>query len=155
MFYINKPTPRIGSRKAKTEQVEKRPKARLRKYLSRRVARRNKYHKSIWFTCLCLGFKPIGFLCLFRTLPLQWKGKTTTIENEVLELKVSNKGGYIVEAKLKEQTQFRGATRLFDQGWNNDLTLQFSFRKSTIEYAWSVFEPSFTKTEITRYCPWS
>ena len=34
--------------------------------------------------------------------------ETTVIENEVLKLTISNKGGYIVEAKLKELTIYNG-----------------------------------------------
>ncbi|NNM23793.1 MAG: membrane protein insertase YidC, partial [Flavobacteriaceae bacterium] len=33
---------------------------------------------------------------------------TSVIENDVLRLEVSNKGGYIVEAMLKEHTQYLG-----------------------------------------------
>ncbi len=50
----------------------------------------------------------LGSFAYSGTLPSATEG-TTTVSNDVLELKVSNKGGYIVEARLKEHTQYLGS----------------------------------------------
>lgn len=51
--------------------------------------------------------------------------KTTTIENEVLELEISNKGGQIVEAKLKQHDTYKADPVYLIKGGNADFNISF------------------------------
>ncbi|HBK81998.1 MAG TPA: membrane protein insertase YidC, partial [Flavobacterium sp.] len=48
----------------------------------------------------------LGSFAYSSTLPSAQENATTTIENEVVSLKIANKGGYIVEATIKGMEQF-------------------------------------------------
>ncbi|HPF11651.1 MAG TPA: membrane protein insertase YidC [Flavobacteriaceae bacterium] len=148
MFYINKPTPEeLEAEKAKTEQVEKETKAKAEEIplVAESPEEINTINPSDSLALLGLQNR-LGSFAYSGTLPSAVEGKTTTIENEVLELKVSNKGGYIVEAKLKEQTQFRGQPVYLIKDGNNDFNLQFSSENRLLNTRDLFFEPSFTKT---------
>lgn len=67
---------------------------------------------------------------------------TTVVENDVLELTVSNKGGYIVGAKLKTQTDFRGNPIYLIKDGNNDFNLQFQAENRFLNSRELFFEPS-------------
>ncbi len=67
----------------------------------------------------------LGSFAYSGTLPSATEG-TTIVENDVLQLKVSNKGGYIVEAKLKDQTQYTGEHVYLIKDGNNEFNLQFT-----------------------------
>ena len=67
----------------------------------------------------------LGSFAYSGTLPSA-KNATTIIENEVLKLTVSNKGGYIVEAELKDQTIYDGTPVFLIKDGNSSLNLQFS-----------------------------
>lgn len=69
---------------------------------------------------------------------------TTIIENDVLALTVSNKGGYIVEAKLKDQTQYQGKPVYLIKDGNNDLNLQFSAENRLLNTRELFFEPALS-----------
>lgn len=71
---------------------------------------------------------------------------TTTLENDVLELTVSNKGGYIVEAILKDQTQFEGKQVYLIKEGNNDFNLQFSAENRMLNTRDLFFEPTLSKS---------
>jgi YidC/Oxa1 family membrane protein insertase len=70
---------------------------------------------------------------------------TSTIENDVLALTISNKGGYIVEARLKEQTQYQGKPIYLIKDGNNDFNLQFSAENRMLNTRDLFFEPSLSK----------
>ncbi|QIE58973.1 membrane protein insertase YidC [Rasiella rasia] len=71
---------------------------------------------------------------------------TTTIENDVLQLKVSNKGGYIVEAKLKDHTTYKGDHVTLIRDGNNDFNLQFTAENRLLNTRDLYFEPSVSKS---------
>lgn len=71
--------------------------------------------------------------------------ETTILENDVLELEISNKGGYIVSAKLKEQTQFRDEPVYLIKDGNNDFSLQFSAENRLLNTRDLYFQPSLSK----------
>ena len=68
----------------------------------------------------------------------------TVIENEVLKLTVSNKGGYIVEAELKEHTIYDGSPVYLIKDGNSSLNLQFSAENRLLNSQDLYFEPSLT-----------
>ena len=70
--------------------------------------------------------------------------ETTVIENEVLKLTISNKGGYIVEAKLKELTIYNGTPVYLIKDGNSSLNLQFSAENRLLNSQDLYFEPSIS-----------
>ncbi len=70
----------------------------------------------------------------------------TTVENDVLVLKVSNKGGYVVEAMLKEHTTYTGENVYLIKDGNNDFNLQFTAENRLLNTRDLYFEPSLTKS---------
>ena len=72
------------------------------------------------------------------------KNATTIIENEVLKLTVSNKGGYIVEAELKDQTIYDGTPVFLIKDGNSSLNLQFSSENRLLNSQDLYFEPSLS-----------
>jgi len=68
--------------------------------------------------------------------------ETTVIENEVLRLTVSNKGGYIVEAELIGQTIYDGSPVYLIKDGNSSLNLQFTADNRSLNSKDLYFEPS-------------
>jgi YidC/Oxa1 family membrane protein insertase len=73
------------------------------------------------------------------------KDATTVIENDVLELTVSNKGGYITQAKLKEHTTFTGEPIYLIKDGNNSFNLQFTSENRALNSKDLYFEPSLSE----------
>ncbi|RDK85576.1 membrane protein insertase YidC [Marinirhabdus gelatinilytica] len=86
----------------------------------------------------------LGSFAYSGTLPSATDA-TTTLENDVLLLKVSNKGGYIVEAMLKEHTTYNGEQVYLIKDGNNDFNLQFNAENRLLNSRDLFFEPSLTK----------
>jgi len=72
-------------------------------------------------------------------------GATTVIENDVLELTVSNKGGYITQARLKNHTTYDSIPVYLIKDGNASLNLQFSSENRTLNSEELYFEPKVTK----------
>lgn len=87
----------------------------------------------------------LGSFAYSGTLPSATDA-TTTFENDVLELTVSNKGGYIVEAKLKEHTTYTGEQVYLIKDGNNDFNLQFTAENRLLNTRDLYFEPALTKS---------
>ncbi|MDA9907006.1 membrane protein insertase YidC [Flavobacteriaceae bacterium] len=85
----------------------------------------------------------LGSFAYSGTLPSAKKA-TTIIENEVLKLTVSNKGGYIVEAELKDQTIYDGTPVFLIKDGNSSLNLQFSSENRLLNSQDLYFEPSLS-----------
>ena len=85
----------------------------------------------------------LGSFAYSGTLPSAKNG-TTIIENEVLKLTVSNKGGYIVEAELKDQTIYDGTPVFLIKDGNSSLNLQFSSENRLLNSQDLYFEPSLS-----------
>jgi YidC/Oxa1 family membrane protein insertase len=72
----------------------------------------------------------------------------TTIENEILQLKVANKGGQVVEAKLKSFDTYKGDPIFLIKDTNAEFNLQFENASgqliNTIDY---YFTPELTQTD--------
>jgi len=72
-------------------------------------------------------------------------GATTVIENDVLELTVSNKGGYITQARLKQHTTYDSIPVYLIRDGNASFNLQFSSENRTLNSEELYFEPKVTK----------
>lgn len=83
----------------------------------------------------------LGSFAYSGTLPSA-NYNTTVIENEVLKLTVSNKGGYIVEAELLGQTNYNGNPIFLIKDGNSSLNLQFSAENRMLNSQDLYFEPS-------------
>ena len=69
----------------------------------------------------------------------------TVLENDVLFLKVSNKGGYITEARLKGITEFDSVPVSLIKDGNASLNLQFSAENRMLNTQDLYFEPKLSK----------
>ncbi len=144
IMYQNQPTEaEIAAQKAKQEQIEK------AKVVSDQVA-----DKTIEIDVTAGDSAAIekmrgtlGSFAYSASLPSA-KSDITTIENDLLELKISNKGGYIVEATLKKFEKFeKNSGKLVkliqDNNANLNITLQTSDNR-TLETKNLYFEPTLT-----------
>jgi YidC/Oxa1 family membrane protein insertase len=84
-----------------------------------------------------------GDFAFAATLP-SWNDETTVLENDLLTLMISNKGGYIVSAELKNETQYLGAPVYLIRDGNSGLDLKFQAQNRLISTAEMYFEPSLT-----------
>lgn len=87
----------------------------------------------------------LGSFSYSGTLPSATEA-ITTVENDVLVLKVSNKGGYIIEAMLKNHTTFTGEQVYLIKDGNNDFNLQFTAENRILNTRDLFFEPSLSKS---------
>ena len=88
----------------------------------------------------------LGAFAYSATLPSA-TNNTTTLENDVLQLKVSNKGGQIIEAKLKNETNFNGEPVYIVKDNNASFNLQFNtVDNRTLNTKDLFFEPQLSKS---------
>lgn len=91
----------------------------------------------------------LGAFAYSATLPSA-KEQITTLENNLLRLKISNKGGYITEAVLKNQERFKkGSGELVTLIRNNNSQLNMSLKTQDnrlLQTQDMFFEPSLTKS---------
>jgi len=72
----------------------------------------------------------------------------TTIENEVLQLKVANKGGQVVEAKMKQFDSYKGDPIFLIKENNAEFNIQFQDKSGRlINTADYYFTPELTQTD--------
>ncbi|MDR7211170.1 membrane protein insertase YidC [Flavobacterium piscis] len=92
--------------------------------------------------------KTLGGFAYSATLPSA-KESFTTIENEKIKLKIANKGGYIVEAILKEFEKFeKGSGELVELIKDNNANLNIQLQTTdnrTLNSKDLFFEPTLTK----------
>lgn len=147
IMYQNQPTEQeLAADKAKKEQVEKDQKA--------VKTEANPIQTAIIDTTLTDSTQlaqlkgSLGNFAYSATLPSA-KNDFTTIENELLSLKIANKGGYIVDATLKNFEQFyKGSGSLVkiikDNNASFNLKLQTADNRS-LDTKNLYFEPTLTK----------
>ena len=82
----------------------------------------------------------LGDFAYAATRP-SWGDHTTVLENELLSLVVSNKGGYVVSVELKNQTQYQGAPVYLVRDGNSSLDLRFEAQNRMLSTAELYFEP--------------
>ena len=145
MLYQNQPTPEeVEAEKAKTEQVVEETPSLQDKPLVENSSE-EAFTAAPQDTLAMEGLKNrLGSFAYSGSLASAKEG-TTTLENDVLQLQISNKGGYIVEAKLKEQTQYEGKPIYLIKDGNNDFNLQFSAENRLLNTRDLFFEPSLSK----------
>ena len=88
----------------------------------------------------------LGAFAYSATLPSA-TNNVTTVENDVLQLKVSNKGGQIIEAKLKNETNYDGEPVYIVKDNNASFNLQFTTTDNrTLNTKDLFFEPKLSKS---------
>lgn len=90
----------------------------------------------------------LGNFAYSATLPSAKENATTTLENELVKLTISNKGGYITEAILKEYERFyKGSGQLVTLVKDNNSSLNLKLQTKdnrTLETKNLFFEPTLT-----------
>lgn len=145
IMYQNQPDPKvIAAEKAQKELVAKAAKAKaleLKSIEKAAVA----VAATGDSTQLVQLQKTLGNFAYSATLPSA-KGDFTTIENEVVKLKIANKGGFIVEAILKQHEKFKkGSGQLVELIKDNNANLNIALQTSdnrTLNTKDLYFEPS-------------
>ena len=147
IMYQNQPSDAtIAAEKAKKEKVEKQEKA-------NQVVAPQAVAEPVIVAAgdslqLAKAQKTLGSFAYSATLPSSKEG-FITIENELVKLKIANKGGYIVEATLKNFEKFKkGSGQLVELIKDNNADLNIQLQTSdnrTLNTKDLYFEPSLTK----------
>ncbi|MFT4669458.1 MAG: YidC/Oxa1 family membrane protein insertase [Ulvibacter sp.] len=85
----------------------------------------------------------LGSFAYSATLPSA-TDKTTVIENDVLSLTISNKGGYVTEARLKQINTYDSVPVYIIKDGNASLNLQFTSENRLLNSKDLYFEPSLS-----------
>ncbi|WP_299256982.1 membrane protein insertase YidC [uncultured Aquimarina sp.] len=147
MFYVNKPTPEeIEAEKAKQEQVEAEQNTEENKttnFIKESEAIVANPQDSL---ALVAAKSQLGAFAYAASLPSA-KENITKIENEVLSLKINNRGGYIEEALLKNfKTYDSVPLYLIKDGKNASFNINFGTTDNRILNTKDLFfEPTVTK----------
>jgi len=148
IMYQNQPDPKVvAAEKAQKELVIKEAKA---KELSEKTVATATVAVAATgdSTQLAQLQKSLGNFAYSATLPSA-KATYTTIENELVKLKIANKGGYIVEATLKNFEKFKkGSGQLVELIKDNNADLNVQLLTSdnrTLNTKDLYFEPTLTK----------
>lgn len=146
MLYQNAPTQEELEEKAKIEQAEKEAKQEpLKEVPKTPVVTETETVEEISDSLRFETLKnQLGSFAYAATLPSA-KEEITTLENDVLELKISNKGGYIVEATLKNFKTFDSIPIYLIKDGNADLNLQFQAENRILNTRDLYFEPTLTR----------
>jgi len=155
MLYMQQPTPEeLEAEKAKTEQVEKASKEenKLQETATGPTSNQASVNKVTNGDSLAIQNlnNRLGSFAYSGTLPSATNA-TTVVENDVLSLTVSNLGGYIVEAKLKNHTQFNGEPLYLIKDGNASLNLQFSSENRLLNSQELYFEPTLTSNDNSTF----
>ncbi|SEB41095.1 protein translocase subunit yidC [Maribacter dokdonensis] len=139
MFYQNRPTPEeLAAEKAKQEQVEA---AKASENLETEPVGKNEPQLDLQDSTAVANYQ--GKLGAFGfTKP---SNDITTLENDVLLLKISNKGGQIVEAKMKQYVTYDSVPVYLVKDGNASFALDFSTSDNRVlNTADLYFEPSMS-----------
>ena len=146
IMYQNQPTEKeVAADKAKKEQVAKAKETKIADSKAVVVSNTTVVGDSLQMVQLKTS---LGNFAYSATLPSA-KDNFTTIENKVIRLKIANKGGYIVEATLKNFEKFKkGSGQLVELIRDNNADLNISLQTQdnrTLETKNLFFEPTLTK----------
>ena len=139
MFYQNRPTPEeLAAEKAKQEQVEA---AKASENLETETVGNNEPQLDLQDSTAVANYQ--GKLGAFGfTKP---SNDITTLENDVLLLKISNKGGQIVEAKMKQYVTYDSVPVYLVKDGNASFALDFSTSDNRVLNTSDLyFEPSMS-----------
>ena len=147
MFYNNQPSKeQLATEKAKKEQTTKEQK--IKEVATKTVATLVADTTAIDSLKLQKLQSTLGGFAYSATLPSA-KENFTTIENDRIKLKIANKGGYIVEATLKNFEKFKkGSGQLVEliKDNNADFNLQLQTADNRVLNTRELFfEPTLTK----------
>ncbi len=147
MLYINQPTEEELQEKARTEAAAKQPAA-DETALDENIEYTNavdSLNTGVAGDSLALEQlkNRLGSFAYSATLPSATDAETV-LENDVLYLKVSNKGGYISEARLKNFTKYDSVPIYLIKDGNASLNLQFSAENRTLNTEELYFQPTLT-----------
>ncbi|GGD85129.1 membrane protein insertase YidC [Planktosalinus lacus] len=148
MLYQNAPTEEELIERAKTEQVEKAadttttPAETPATPVVTETTTQEPASDSLRMEALK---NQLGSFAYAATLPSATE-EVTTLENDILELKISNKGGYIVEATLKKHKTFDSIPVYLIKDGNADFNLQFQADNRLLNTRDLFFEPSLTQS---------
>ncbi|MFX0557626.1 membrane protein insertase YidC [Maribacter sp. CXY002] len=139
MFYQNRPTPEeLEAEKAKQEQID----AQVAKEAIKEVKEVEPELNLSDSTAVANYKSQLGSFGF--TAPTEG---TTTLENEVLFLKISNKGGQIVEAKMKNFVTYDSVPVYLVKDGNASLDMNFSTTDNRVLSTSDLFfEPSMSKS---------
>jgi len=147
IMYQNQPSEaEIAAEKAKKEQVEKAKSANAAKVAkTEEIAADTTATDSSKIAALK---GTLGSFAYSATLPSA-KDATTTLENDLIKLVISNKGGYLKEAVLKDYERFhKGSGELVQLVKNNNASLNLQLHTSdnrVLDTKNMYFEPVVTK----------
>ncbi|OOV27658.1 membrane protein insertase YidC [Flavobacterium sp. LM5] len=147
IMFQNQPDPKVvAAEKAQKELVLKAQKA---KELANKAVEKATVAVATGDTTQLVALqKTLGNFAYSATLPSA-KNDFTTIENEVIKLKIANKGGYIAEATLKNFEKFKkGSGQLVELIKNNNANLNIVLQTNdnrTLNTKDLFFEPTLTK----------
>ncbi len=148
MLYLNKPTEEeLQAEKAKTEAAAKAAEAENKaEDISLSQATSEIIQEGTQSDSLALIQlkNKLGSFAYSETLPSAKEG-VTVFENDVLYLEVSNKGGYISEALLKNFTKYDSVPVYLIKDGNASLNLQFTSENRTLNSEDLYFEPTLSK----------
>ncbi len=148
MLYLNQPTPEELQEKARTEaaanEKAENEKTTTDASLANAIADTAYLAQSGDSLALDQLKNKLGSFAYSGTLPSA-NDDVTVFENDVLYLKVSNKGGYITEALLKKFTKYDSVPIYLIKNGNASLNLQFSAENRTLNTEELYFEPTLSK----------
>lgn len=148
MLYLNKPTEEeIQAEKAKTEAAAKERLAAEQVESKEVTIEEATQELSVANTGDSLALDKLknrlGSFAYSGTLPSATNA-TTVLENEVLALTISNKGGYIIEARLKEHSTYDSIPVFLIKDGNASFNLMFSSENRLLNSEDLFFEPSLS-----------
>lgn len=153
MLYLNKPSEEeIQAEKTKTEQAEKEKSASEEKQKQEITLQEATEQNNTISTKDSAGLEKLkttlGSFAYSGTLPSA-TDNFTVLENDVLSLNISNKGGFISEAKLKNFTTYEKVPLYLIKNGNSSLNLQFSSENRTLNTQELYFEPKLIGNVLT------
>ncbi|MBA4744680.1 MAG: membrane protein insertase YidC [Muricauda sp.] len=142
MFYQNQPTPEeLEAQKAEQAQIEA-EEAKAEEAVKTAPVKETKTIDLNDSTAVAQYKNTVGAFGFTQT-----SDGTTTLENEVLQLKVSNKGGQIVEAKMKNFVTYDSVPVYLVKDGNANFALNFTTSDNRVlSTADLYFEPSLTQS---------
>src|SRR5690554_1835095 len=148
MLYLNQPTEEELQERARTEAAAKERDAKKEEpsdiTLANAILDSSGTNNSSDSLALEQLKNKLGSFAYSGTLPSA-EDAVTVFENDVLHLKVSNKGGYITEALLKNFTKYDSVPIYLIKDGNAALNLQFSSENRTLNTEELYFEPTLTR----------
>lgn len=145
MLYLNKPTEEELAEKARQEAAAKESENKVREQditleqATEQLAATGQ--DSLYLEQLK---NRLGSFAYSAALPSA-KDHETVLENDVLYLKVSNKGGHITEARLKNHTQFDSLPVYLIRDGNSSFNLRFAAENRTLNTENLYFEPTLSQ----------